>query len=83
MLMNALAVKYLPRDLNNSQSPNAFVKGVTQATTAQATATTTATTTTTPTINASKRPNDFFDGKKMNTDMSITSYRYMEKYGLL
>lgn len=82
MLMNALAMKYLPRDLNNSQSPNAFLKGVTQATT---TSTGNTATTTTQTVNgqASKRPNEFFDGKKMNTDMSITSYRYMEKYGLL
>lgn len=93
MLMNALALKYLPCDSNNSPSPKTILKGVTQATANIRTApTSTATTTTTtppatssPIINehTSKRPNDYFDGKNLNTDMSITSYRYMEKYGLL
>lgn len=70
-------MKYLPCDLNK-QSPKSLQNGATH----------------TPTINsrnaigetangiAANRSNDF-DCKNINTDMSITSYRYMEKYGLL
>lgn len=45
----------------------------------------TATTTTTTTVNGYvvNRQNEVDGNKTSNTDMSITSYRYMEKYGLL
>lgn len=81
VLMNALAMKYLPCDLNNSQSPKATRKGVNK--TPPANARTAPTASTTPNSMAAKRQTEYFDGKNMNTDMSITTYRYMEKYGLL
>lgn len=61
MMMNALAQKYLPTDLqmSNFNSPTHVLK---------------------------TRPleaNNSNVQKDPNADMSITSYRYMEKYGLL
>lgn len=43
------------------------------------------TTTTTTTVNGFvlNRQNELDGSKNSNTDMSFTSYRYMEKYGLL
>lgn len=78
VLMNALAMKYLPCDLNNSQSPKLLQNGATH--TAQINAHN-AIGATANGITAN-RLNDF-DCRNINTDMSITSYRYMEKYGLL
>ncbi|XP_055315368.1 protein PF3D7_1417600-like [Sitodiplosis mosellana] len=75
MLMNALAMKYLPCDLNNVHSPK-LANGVTQTTIAN---TRNATPTNGPSVNRQCELNN----KHSNTDMSMTSYRYMEKYGLL
>lgn len=79
MLMNALAMKYLPCDLNNSQSPTPIRKGVTKTTPVNM-RTAPSAMSTTPNTNSGATA---IDGKNMNTDMSITTYRYMEKYGLL
>lgn len=78
MLMNALAMKYLPCDLNNTSSPQSSRNGVIHAT-----ATNTRSAPTTPLNPIPNSRPIRFDNKHSNTDMSITSYRYMEKYGLL
>ncbi|XP_031617730.1 uncharacterized protein DDB_G0286175-like [Contarinia nasturtii] len=80
MMMNALAMKYLPCDLNNSQSPK-FVSNEVNHT---ATMTNTHHNATVSTTNGHlmSRPSEF-DSRNTTTDMSMTSYRYMEKYGLL
>lgn len=77
--MNALAMKYLPSDLNNSQSPKLVQNEVTHTKT---TNTHSATVTTPNGILPNQRHSEF-NCNNLNTDMSITSYRYMEKYGLL
>lgn len=90
MLMNALAMKYLPCDLNNAHSPK-LANGVTKATIANtAYATKAAVTVSTaagaasPTTNGpSVNRQSEFNNKHSHTDMSMASYRYMEKYGLL
>lgn len=90
IIMNALAMKYLPCDLNNSQSPKSSQNAATHTTpinSARNATPMTATTPTTPTTSPihgffENRPHEF-DGKNRNTDMSVSSYRYMQKYGLL
>lgn len=91
IIMNALAMKYLPCDLNNSQSPKSSQNAVTHTTpinTARNAAPTTASTPTTPPSTSpihdhSDNRHNEFDGKNYTTDMSVSSYRYMQKYGLL
>lgn len=99
VLINALAMKYLPCEMNGTP-PSPFLRNATlQMTTPTNVRTTTAAevqtqmTPATPTTPAStsttvngfvmNRQNDLDGSKTPNTDMSITSYRYMEKYGLL
>lgn len=90
-------MKYLPCEMNGTPpSPfNALQNATVQMTTPTNVRTTTAaavqtpatptTPTTTTTVNGfvMNRQNDLDGSKTPNTDMSITSYRYMEKYGLL
>lgn len=99
MLMNALAMKYLPCDLNKTQSPKAMQNAVTQTTPTNihmksalaASAAVAAryshsapTTPTTPNDQLlGNQLHDQFGGKNITHDMSISSYRYMQKYGLL
>lgn len=81
MLMNTLAMKYLPCDSNNAHSPKLVQNAVTHVT---ATNTRSAPTTpSTPLNGFSNNRATGFNASNSNTDMSITSYRYMEKYGLL
>lgn len=76
--MNALAMKYLPCDLNK-QSPKLLQNGATHTANISAR---NAPIGATENGYVANRFNDF-DCKNINSDMSITSYRYMEKYGLL
>lgn len=69
MMMNALAMKYLPCDLNNSQSPKAIHTNTLNSSASAMNG------------SAMSRQSEF--DSRTNTDMSMTSYRYMEKYGLL
>lgn len=78
MLMNALTMKYIPRDSNNAHSPKLVQNAVTHTVN-----TNIRSAPVTPTIGISNDRLTEFNGKNSNTDMSITSYRYMEKYGLL
>lgn len=78
-MMNALAMKYLPCDSNNSHSPR-LSNGVIQTTNTNIRS---ATATPTPTNGASVNRQSEFNNKNSTTDMSMASYRYMEKYGLL
>lgn len=86
-------MKYLPCEINNTPSPKSIQNTAIQMTTpinirtkALEMTKTTPITQSTPgaAVNGfmQHRQNEL-DGKNMNTDMSITSYRYMEKYGLL
>lgn len=70
MIMNALAMKYLPLEsqsndhqMLNSSPQNNFAKNASP-------------------INPFNQSNGIAT-KSPSTDMSITSYRYLEKYGLL
>lgn len=96
VLINALAMKYLPCEINNTGdgSPKAIQIAPAQMTTPINVRTTaqevTKTTPVPPLMTPAATVNGFManrqnelDGKNLNTDMSITSYRYMEKYGLL
>lgn len=82
MMMNALAVKYLPCDLNNTHSPK-LTNGVTQTMTTTTTATSTRSAAITPTNGMPVNCHSELNNRVSNTDMSMSSYRYMEKYGLL
>lgn len=77
-------MKYLPCELTNTPPQKAIQNATVQMTTPTETYTTAAEMTPTASGNCllTKRQNEL-DGKHLNTDMSITSYRYMEKYGLL
>lgn len=90
MLINALAMKYLPSEVNGtppSAIQNATVQMKTPTHIRSATAEVTQITPVTPstTINGFvvNRQHGLDGNKNLNSDMSITSYRYMEKYGLL
>lgn len=70
MIMNALAMKYLPLEnqsndhqMLNLSPQNKFARNA-------------------PQINTFNQSNEIAT-KSPSTDMSITSYRYLEKYGLL
>lgn len=73
LLMNTLAMKYLPCNLN-TQSPKFVRNGATYTTNHSHKP---------PTIETSVNHQNECISRHANTDMSMTSYRYMEKYGLL
>lgn len=93
VLINALAMKYLPCEMNSTPPLNTIQNATVQMTTPTNVRTMSAAemqpqiTPVTPTTTVNgfvmNRPNELDANKTPNTDMSITSYRYMEKYGLL
>lgn len=72
MIMNALAMKYLP--LESQSNEHQMLNSSPQNNSARNGGT--------PPINTFNQSNGIAT-KSPNTDMSITSYRYLEKYGLL